>query len=149
MRSYKNIGTTYTYMKYFLIGSDLTPKSSTRKRQKNPEMWKQHLRKRLRESGREYMNIKGTNIKERKVMEPCKHTCFHLCTKIFSPEVRQSTFNSFWSLSDIEKPTFYCKFVKQVPIKRRRKIESSKKTQTFHFYLETDNIIHQVCKIFF
>lgn len=44
----------------------MTSKSSTRKRQKNSEMWKQYLRKRLRESGKEYTNIKGTNIKERK-----------------------------------------------------------------------------------
>ncbi|XP_055838130.1 uncharacterized protein LOC129906397 [Episyrphus balteatus] len=70
-------------------------KNSTRKRKRNPEMWEQNIRKRLRESGKEYQSAKGKINPRKNVLEPCKDTCVHLCTNNFSHEDREEIHKSF------------------------------------------------------
>lgn len=88
----------------------------------------------LRERGEKYTNIKGIEMRERKVKPACSYTCFHLCSKNFSEEDRKAIHKGFWSLTDKEKPLFYSKFVKISDVQRRRKKISEKKRTVTNFF---------------
>lgn len=85
----------------------------------------------------------------REIKEPCKPNCVHHCTTNFSLEERKNINASFWMLKDDEKPRFYCKFVKQDSVKRRRNSESTTKKNSYKFYLKSELSTHRVYKKFF
>lgn len=120
-----------------------------RKRQRRPENWVRNINKKLRESGKTYTNHNGIEKPNKIMKPPCQHTCFYLCSKIFSTEQRKTIFDDFWSLSDDEKGKFYVKFVKRVPVKRRRSNTTEKKSHSFQFFLEVGDKIQRVCRTFF
>ncbi|XP_046812324.1 uncharacterized protein LOC124421344 isoform X1 [Lucilia cuprina] len=124
--------------------SSPTPK----KRRKNPESWKCNIRKKLRESGKDYININNTKMPARKIKPAC-YNCFLKCAYIFSKEDRMNLHQSFWNMSDDEKNNFYIKFVARHPVVRRRTLKSAKKEFSFLYYLEKDKITYRVCRTFF
>lgn len=76
--------------------------------------------------------------------------CDYKCAKTFSYNDRTNIFQSFWSLTDNEKTSFYLKHVKQEPVKRYRSKSVIKlKQYTFKYYFEKNNTLHRVCRIFF
>lgn len=143
----------HTFVSFTALTTVATP--LTRKRQRRPEIWKQNIRKALRQKGKMYENAKGQTVKAKEIGPTCKNTCFYNCSKLFSKIQREDIHQKFWDLSDDDKNIFYTEFVIRRNSKRRnsktKNVESSmqKKKNFFDYYLKRQDLKTQVCKAFF
>ena len=122
----------------------------SRKRQRNETEWKQNVRKRRRQEGKEYTNRNGDRIPMRCSTEAsckCKYKCISKIHKIH----RQSIFRDYWSMTFQSQRTFIHKNVHVITKKRRSQTDTmSRRTNTYQYFLPTEegNCV-QVCKLFF
>uniref|UniRef100_A0A1B0D9E0 Anaphase-promoting complex subunit 2 n=1 Tax=Phlebotomus papatasi TaxID=29031 RepID=A0A1B0D9E0_PHLPP len=81
---------------------------------------------------------------------PCTNRdCSLRCTEEFSEKERAEIFQYFWSLNEEQQGSFYTEFVEQLPIKKR-KILNSRRNATYKYSLEgAASIRKTVCKNFF
>nr|CAI5866314.1 unnamed protein product [Callosobruchus analis] len=79
---------------------------------------KSHIQKKLRESGKKYLNYRNQEIPEKRVLaNPCNENCVNACNT-FTELERNQIFTLFWSLgSNIEKRSFINGCVNIVPVK--------------------------------
>lgn len=128
-----------------------TDKPLTRKRPRDPSSWKANMRKRLRQSGQEYMDSRGKlqvarGVKTKKDCTKCK---FH-CRANFSENDRMVIFKEFWSQSDDEKRHFYARTTTQIPTNRKRTTNMvSRKKHSLSYFLPIDGQNIRVCKTFY
>ncbi|XP_050516591.1 uncharacterized protein LOC126891457 [Diabrotica virgifera virgifera] len=88
--------------------TEVSPKTKSRKRARNPGRWKRNTCKRLRNTGKEYKTLsKGKLIAARKILPPCSTKCIRKCTTKFSEEERKLLFDSFWGLADLHSQRSY------------------------------------------
>lgn len=136
--------------------SDVNPsaKKLTRKRTRNPETWHQNIRKKKREAGHEYVDIKGQKHAARSVKGKCD--CRMKCFQKINDADQNVIHCSFWKLSDNEKSHFYGKFIQRFPKKRSRprhlptqKPEDCYRQYSYNYYFELSGDKVQVCKEFF
>lgn len=125
------------------------------KRKRNPEEWACNKRKKLRNTGKSYVNSKGRVVNERKMLENCALSrCRSNCHTKISDQDRQKNFKIFWSLGDVvEQRKFIYSHVISKDIKRKKSTNSSR-TVTLQFYLDSwdkQDVITsiQVCKKMF
>lgn len=78
---------------------------------------------------------------------PCANKkCQNKCSEKFSENERQIIFSEFWKLADpIRQKDYILNCVKEMPIKRKRVIESSKKNVTKEYSLPFENYRKKVC----
>lgn len=97
-------------------------KPRSRKRVRCYENWKQNIRKRKRQAGEEYTNVKGNTQPQRKIKitKYCHGQCKFSCAEKFSKDEQESIFNDFWKLTDIEKAHFYSITTERNQKKRKR-----------------------------
>lgn len=122
-----------------------------RSRIAKPDEWRQNLRKKLRNEGKEYLSTTGKVVPARSVQHPgvdCK--CWLKCTTKISHETRQEVFQSFWNMGSLQRQRDYIgSMVQSCNILRKRVLEGSNRTATFHYHLAYNGIRHRVCKEFF
>ena len=121
-----------------------------RKRSRNQTDWKQNVRKRLRQSGKSYVDYKGRNKSAKKVQADCIGLCKFKCTTKISSSDRKKIFESYWSLNDPEKGCFYASTIDKEEKQRKRttKINSRREFSfKYHFKISTSKI--RVCKQFY
>lgn len=148
-KSIKGGARTKIIQSTFSIDSEQTPPHNSRKRPKQESIWQRNINKKLRQAGKAYKNWKKHEMPPRALKAPCKHTCFFLCTKHFTPDDRQKLFAAFWNLVDDDKAKFFHKFVKRTPVKRRRNTESHTKVFSYKYFLQGGDSIYRVCRTFF
>lgn len=139
-------------------------KENTRKRVRNPESWKQNIRNKNRQSGEEYVDIKGRTHEKRSIKYGCQtENCKFHCSIKINEETRREIHESFWKLSDSKKNQFYNECVVKVPTARKRtKNDDSKKSLfllllfffcssycSFYYYFKIDDLMIRVCKHYF
>lgn len=122
---------------------------ASRKRKINIDGRKQTIRKRKRQHGEKYISSNGKEIGAKYIKPPCSSKCYLNCSTNFTESQRRNIFEAFWSLDDAQKSSFYNKFVERKPVQRRRIAESQKKSYSFSYYFERDNLKVRVCKVFF
>ena len=121
-----------------------------RKRPRQPELWQRTIKKKLRQSGQEYVNAEGVTIAERNVQPVGCSKCVKACSSKSNESDRKSIFDGFWALSDNAKSAFYGKFTERIEQKRKgTKKEVSSREFTMLYYLESQGTRHTVCKKFF
>lgn len=88
----------------------------TRKRHADPDTWRQNVRKKKREAGEEYVDIKGKVHKKRVVGAGCRkgNKCRFKCNVQISNAERQSIHSKFWELNDEGKSHFFNNFTTRV-----------------------------------
>ncbi|KAK3923712.1 RNA replicase polyprotein [Frankliniella fusca] len=106
-------------------------------------------RKQKRDSGQEYVTVKGKTVAKR-LPKPV-HTCAQFsCQDNISKEAALQLCENFWSLSSHNKQTKYVASLVEPhrPERRRVRDVDSGKTRnvTWHYFLEVDGQKHQVCK---
>lgn len=124
----------------------------SRKRQRNPEQWKQNIRKRRRQAGQEYTNTKGERQLGRKVKnrKDCEGKCKFQCSRNITADERHDVFSEFWSLTDTEKHTFYAKTTERTEKERTRtKSQTSRKRFSFKYFVVKKGERVRVCKEFY
>ncbi|CAH0546612.1 unnamed protein product [Brassicogethes aeneus] len=79
-------------------------KKITRKRTRGPENWKKNLAKRLRNSGKEYVNVKTKkSYAERQLKPPCGEKCKIKCYTKFSEEQHREIFRKYWEIGCVQR----------------------------------------------
>lgn len=132
-------------------------KKLTRKRQVHREAWKQNVRKRKREGGMPYEDIKGKAHRERSVQGQCgKVQCRLKCAAKINYVDQSNIHKKFWTLSDARKSEFYNKFIERVEKQRCRprmlpapNAENAFKKFSLKYYLQIGEEKIKVCKSFF
>nr|CAI5827678.1 unnamed protein product [Callosobruchus analis] len=86
---------------------------SPRKRKRGPRnrfsdksLWKRNIRKRLRSSGKEYTNTRGTLVPEKR-FDSSDCECIKGCHSLISSEQRYTLFDKFYALGDHNLQTSY------------------------------------------
>ena len=128
-----------------------TKQPLTRNRQRHPTSWKSSVRKKLRQSGKEYVDSRGKIQKAReiKTTKNCAR-CRFKCSQNVSELERKSLFDDFWAMDDYQKMHFYSKTTTCQTAKRKRtQAESSRKNKSFMYYLPCDEQNVRVCKDFY
>jgi len=130
-------------------------KSSSLKRSRHPEEWQCNKRKKLRNSGKSYLNSKGKIVRERKMLESCAVTnCRSNCQSRLTEYDRLMNFNNYWKMGDIveQRKFIYNHILSKEP--SRRKSVQSNRTVTLQFHLDAldsqgNQACVQVCKKMF
>nr|CAI5817157.1 unnamed protein product [Callosobruchus analis] len=129
---------------------------SPRKRKRGPRnrfsdksLWKRNIRKRLRNSGKEYTNTRGTLVPEKR-FDSSDCECIKGCHSLISCEQRYTLFDKFYALGDHNLQTSYlCGQIKLLKKVRCTNAES-KRNYTRVYYLQNEHGVDiPVCKTFF
>lgn len=124
--------------------------SRGRKRLRFSDNWKQNVRKRARQSGKSYTNVRGEKIESKKWKGVCTGKCRFECSQNFTNKGRKEFFDNFWRLNDSQKKMFYSKTVIKREKKRKRtKSEFPKKKFSFEYYFNVSMQNIRVCKEFY
>lgn len=128
--------------------------SNKRKRAKrgkpNTNMWKQNLRKRNRQLGKEYVSVAGKSVRARTCLYKNCNLCPRKCNQHFSREECELLFKSFWDIGDLHNQRQYISsLIKIVETERTRCKTLSRRQSTMKYYLVKNNIEVKVCREFF
>ena len=83
-----------------------TQKKKTRKRQRQPQLWKRSQKKEAVEKGLKYTSKSGKEIPAKKMGGGCGLGCRNHCHMKIKREERQKSFSTFWSLKKERKYAF-------------------------------------------
>ena len=128
-----------------------TDKPLTRKRIRDPSSWKSSVRKRLRQSGKQYTDSRGKQQAARcvKIKKDCTK-CRFKCSANFSEDDRLALFHEFWTLNDNEKRHFFARTTELAPTSRKRTTNVvSRKKNTIRYSLPCNGQNIRVCKTFY
>lgn len=116
----------------------------TNKRGGDPENWQKNIKKRKRQAGQEYTDVKGNLVPAKSMLPPCSDQCILNCSKKIAEDARKELFDHFWTLTTYEK-RFYC----ADRVKEIEKKFHTKRMVTRVYHLESGGIWYRVCKNFF
>ena len=118
-------------------------KNLTRKRQANPDSWKNIIKK-LRQSGKAYTSVKGDYVPERSMRIKDCSKCKFKCSEKISEEQRQQIFNSYWKLQSHDRQRDYiCDHV----LEKFKAGVKKKVARSFTFHINGE--IVRVCRSYF
>ena len=130
---------------------EATPKQRGRKRVRNIKYWKKNIRKRRRQSGKEYVSSTGKTVEAKRFrLVDCR--CPLKCSEKITNERQQSLHKSFYASGDWSLQSAYINGHVRVEEKRRTytKSENSRRSTSKYYYLSNiDGIDIRVCKEFF
>ena len=128
--------------------SDITMRS--RKRKREPHLWKQTIRKRLRQSGEEYLNSRGKVSRAKSVTaRPRCYSCRFKCCQKVSVQKQAEIHSAFWGMSDSAKNSFFEQTTTRVAAKRISSGINHRKKFSYKYYLTADSVRVRVCKKFY
>ncbi|XP_033099738.1 uncharacterized protein LOC117103302, partial [Anneissia japonica] len=108
----------------------------TRKRRRDPSSWKCNIRKKLRQSGQEYVNSRGNvqesrSVKTKKDCSKCKFKCSYNIREAD----RKKVFDEFWTLDDNGKRHFFSRTTTQSSTKRPKVGQPSRRSMSLTYSL--------------
>jgi len=131
--------------------ADIGPATNVRSRARkaDPQKWKKNIRKRLRNSGLEYVNTRGMRVpKKVKGNVNCSH-CKFKCSQKVTESDREAIFKQYWETSDkTRQRDFIVTHAIRKP-KGRATVQNSRCKFSLAFYLTVNSTKVRVCKTFF
>lgn len=122
-----------------------------RKRVREPEKHISAVRKKLRNSGQEYINVaKKVVLKKQFTNVNCN--CRNKCHDKISEESRRNAFLNFWKMGNFStQNAFLCGIIKQhqPKIHRPRSGVKGARASIYIYFINTAELSHQVCKQYF
>ncbi|XP_073948647.1 uncharacterized protein [Choristoneura fumiferana] len=109
-----------------------------RKRKRDPSLWKCNVIKKMKNTGQDFVNSKGKNIKKKEMKPGCGEKCIRNCKKVITEERRKYLFDAFWKMGDHESQLRYIfNYVQKVDKKVEKIIKDgkSRRTCTYKYYL--------------
>lgn len=106
--------------------------------------WTQKARKKLKDSGEEYINSRAELVGKRRV-KPVPCTCNHKCNDLFSTSDRERIHRSYWEMDYGGQRQFVFDNVLEKKVHRRITIYDSRRQFTLEYSFEGK----RVCKRFF
>lgn len=133
------------------ITEESAPPKRKRRKVADPDSWKMNKRRKMRNSGQEYLSCRGKIMAGRHVSPKDCSKCKKKCNESFSEEDREKIHKAFWGLCDSEKQKlFISTMVEEGPkATTRTKSEQSRRTVTRHYYLRLGKRKRPVCLGFF
>lgn len=122
-----------------------------RKRFREPEKHLSAVRKRLRNSGQEYVNV-ANKVVLKKQFTNVNCNCRNKCYDKISEESRRNAFSNFWKMGNFStQNAFLCGIIKQHRPKVHRPRSGVKgiRASTYTYFINTAEVSHQVCKQYF
>lgn len=135
-----------------VTAADSNATKKSRKRQRNPQAWKQNLAKTLRNSGKEYVSHSKSKktMPARSLKKPCTKKCRLKCTDNINEVDRNTIFNSYWGMSNIElQRSFIRNSMLEVKPKYKYTNAERPRNPNCAFYFTVNGIKIRVCKVFF
>ena len=80
---------------------------------RHPETWEGNVRKKQRQAGEQYVNVKGVQVPKKEMLAISCIDCRCKCSAKIPEHARATIFSDFWSLIDTAKDTFYAKFTEK------------------------------------
>ena len=124
---------------------EVTAAARGRKRVRHVELWKRNIRKRLRNSGKEYIGV-NKKVKRAKLFMPTNCSCRFKCSEHIPENVQESTFLSFWKLGSFELQTGFVLSCAVASGPKRPSKHAQKHKQCSHSFTLNG---HRVCRYFF
>ena len=122
-------------------------RETVRKRERDEGSWKKNVRKRLRLSGKEYIDSKGSIQSSKKVLSVDCCKCRFRCQQKYSDIERHQIFCYYYEIKSFErKQEFLCSLVSEDNVCRSI---TQKKTVSRKYFLELANKRERVCQTFF
>lgn len=122
--------------------------SRSRRPFKNPEIWKQNIRKRKRNAGEEYTSCRGQKVKRRSLnRKNCR--CRFKCFQNIKEDDQQKIFRQYWALSYGGQRDYIKQNVKKETKAKRTTTSSSRRKYSYQYYLDNEHGKQRVCKTFF
>ncbi|XP_072400529.1 uncharacterized protein [Diabrotica undecimpunctata] len=130
--------------------SGLVENKKSKKRSREPNMWKRNQRKLRRSKGEEYINVKGNIVERRSRGGPCQ--CRFKCFEGISEETLDKIFTSFYEIGDKEQQDIYLGGLIQTRNVDRRRPKGGggvPRGQTFLYKIKRGIFEKKVCKTAF
>lgn len=129
-------------------GSELEETTRSRRPLKNPELWKQNIRKRKRNAEDEYISCKGKKVMRRSInRNDCR--CRFKCFQNVKEDDQQKIFRQYWSLGYGGQRDFISQYVKKETKAKLTTVRESRRKYTYQYFLENNDGRERVCKAFF
>lgn len=122
-----------------------------KKRERRPETWQRNIRKRLCNTGEEYISRTG-KIVPKKVFNNIDCGCTKKCFDKLDSSEREIFFNTFWEFGDrMIQNSYICDMIEKLPIKRSINKDGSRppKTCTYRYNLRSSDTNVIVCRKYF
>lgn len=122
----------------------------SRKKLRNEDAWKSNQRKRLRNSGQNYVSRTGKLQKKRELKSGCGDLCRNKCRSKILEDERIQIFYSFWTLGRLmQQRQYLCKTVKKIEKQSMHTKSCSRRRSIYTYYLHIHEKIVKVCKKMF
>lgn len=116
----------------------------------NKELWEKSESKRLLNLGLEHIK-KGKTVPARKMGLGCSVKCRLKCSSRISREIRETCFENFWKIGDIDHQRLYLHKRMQRSDKKCQRVNSKRERTSnfFYFLMDSTNEESRVCKATF
>lgn len=127
-------------------------KKKSRKRKRTEENWRRNVRRRSRQLGEEYVNVKGRIVpgKALDISKNCKNKCKFQCARLITADQQQEILTEFWQLSDVEKWHYFSRTTtKSTKARHTTEQEVARRFFSFTYNFDIDGRGIRVCKKFY
>ncbi|KAK7874457.1 hypothetical protein R5R35_001547 [Gryllus longicercus] len=115
---------------------------------KNQAEWKREKRKRSIIAGESHYSVKGEFVSRKEIGSDCK--CKLKCYEKVDCRLRQMLFEGFYSLKSYDEQNAYLfGLIRKHDVKRKKNINSDRRTCTYKYYVRNQGKEIQVCKMAF
>ncbi|KAJ8878997.1 hypothetical protein PR048_019603 [Dryococelus australis] len=119
-----------------------------KRKQRNPSEWKREKRKRSIIAGESHISVKGELVLPKKIGADCN--CKLKCYKKVDENTRQRLFKGYYSLKTYDEQNAYLfGLIKKQDVKRKKNLESDRRTCTYKYHVRDQGKEIQVCKLAF
>jgi hypothetical protein len=120
-----------------------------RKRQRKETEWKNNVRKRARNEGKQYISKKGKLVPARKITYHRCGRCVNRCNDVLPDEERDKIFHNYWRMGDKQRQRDF--IANHISVKHVNKCrnEGSRRKNTMHYFFTVNNNKIKVCKAVF
>ncbi|CAH2084612.1 unnamed protein product [Euphydryas editha] len=108
----------------------------TRKRKRNPKLWRRNVRKENRTHGKSYISCNGTLIPAKQLGPSCN--CKKKCADNFPGYLRQKIFDEFYDLSPESQSQYIASLIEEFPKKSTKVVNGLSRRQWTRKYFFTN-----------
>lgn len=132
--------------------SETTVTKKGKKRVRNESAWIKNVRKRQRNSGKEYISRTGKTVAEKSIKLPCTEKCRLKCRNKITEDQRQEIFDCYWRLGTLQRQRDFlnsCLTTLKVPYRRVKEGAAKTRKQNCVYHFTVNGESKRTCKIFF
>ncbi|XP_022831051.1 uncharacterized protein LOC111359686 [Spodoptera litura] len=134
------------------LSTETTVAKKGKKRVRNESAWIKNVRKRQRNSGKQYVSRTGKTVAEKSIKPPCTEKCRFRCRDKITEEQRQEIFKCYWGLGTLQRQRDFlnsCLTTLKVPYRRVKEGAAKNRNQNCVFNFMVNGAGVRTCNFFF